>query len=795
MDFKYRTMLKSYFKTAWRNFLKNKLFSAINLIGLSVGIAAVLLIGIYFQNELSYDTFHKNKDSLYRVGFEFFNQGKSLGKGSTYTPPFGPEAQNEFPEIQSFCRISVHHEAFIVKGENKIKSSDICFADSTFFQLFSFKLRSGNPATVLKQPWSIVLTTTMAQKLFGNENAVGKTVRFDGKDDYLVTGVTDAAPLNSQISYDALVSFSTLYKDTAKYFMDWNGGEQYITYLKINNASNAASLEKKFPAFLWKNVNSRLEKRGIKITASLQPLQDVHLKYDGDSDNARTNLYVFGVVAFLILIISCVNYVNLTTAQASSRFKEIGVRKILGGIRKQLTIQFLGESLLITSVAFILSLLIVYAVAPVYSQILGRPFMFSEGSLLFLVLLAFLVILSIGVGAGSYLAFYLSSLNVNKTINAAATKSKHSGFRKGLIIGQFAITTALMTCTLIINMQLQYTKSKSLGFDKEHIIALPLTGDQSKDAAFVLKQQIERFADVEMVSAVSEIPHNGIQRNGFVPEGDTKAIIIHQLDADDDLVNTFRLKMLSGSYFSKDKPTDADGYVINETLAKMLGWADPVGKTISRNGSHKVIGVMQDFIFSSLYEKIGPLIITNHPWQNRYDYLAVRYRSNSPASLVSQIKSSWQNTVIDAPFEYWFLDDAYNNLYKNEERFQRIFFYFSMLSILLSLAGIFGLVTLTIQQSTKEIGIRKVLGAGILDIVKLTTRSYLLLIVAASVLAVPFAWYYMNRWLEDFEYRISLSWWMFVIAGIVTLIIALATVTVQTLKAAQANPVKSLKTE
>jgi len=267
------------------------------------------------------------------------------------------------------------------------------------------------------------------------------------------------------------------------------------------------------------------------------------------------------------------------------------------------------------------------------------------------------------------------------------------------------------------------------------------------------------------------------------------------LDADNDLLKTFRFKMLSGSYFSKDKPTDADGYIINETLAKMLGWADPIGKTISRNGSHKVIGVMQDFIFSSLYEKIGPLIITNHPWQNRYDYLAVRYRSDSPASLLSQIKNSWQNTVIDAPFEYWFLNDAYNNLYKNEEQFHRIFFYFSMLSILLSLAGIFGLVTLTIQQSTKEIGIRKVLGAGMLNIVKLTTRSYLLLIVIASVLAVPFAWYYLNRWLQDFEYRISLSWWMFVIAGIVTLIIALTTVTVQTLKAANANPVKSLKTE
>jgi putative ABC transport system permease protein len=414
---------------------------------------------------------------------------------------------------------------------------------------------------------------------------------------------------------------------------------------------------------------------------------------------------------------------------------------------------------------------------------------------LFLVLVALLVILVLGVGAGSYLAFYLSSLNAQKTLKAAVAKSKHSGFRKGLIVVQFAITTALMTCTLIVNLQLHYTKNKSLGFDKDHIIALPLTGDKTKEAAFVLKQQIATLADVETVSAVSAIPHDGITTNGFVPEGDTKAMMIHQLDADEDLLKTFHFSMLAGNYFSKDRPTDADGYIINETLAKTLGWDDPIGKTISRNGTHKVIGIMKDFIFSSLHQEIGPLIITNQPWQNRFDYLSIRYKSNSPAPLLSQIKDKWQNIVADAPFEYWFLDEAYNNLYKNEERFQRIFFYFSMLSILLSLAGIFGLVTLTIQQRTKEIGIRKVLGAGIIDIVKLTTRSYLLLIFAASAIAVPFAWYYMNHWLQDFAFRIQLSWWMFVIAGLATLMIALVTVSIQTIKAAKENPVKSLRTE
>ena len=788
-------MFKSYFKTAWRNFIRNKLFSFINLVGLSVGIAAVLLIGIYIQNELSYDSFQKNKDSVFRVGYEYFDKGKSMGKGPDFTPPFGPEAKNEFPEIESYCRISDNHEAYLVKGENKLKSSGISYADSTFFKLFSYKLVEGNPVTALKEPFSIVLSRELAQKLFGKQNAIGQTIRMDGKQDYLVTGVADSAPYNSQLSYDALISFATLYKDTVKNYMGWDGGEQYITYLKLHNSSNAASLEKKFPAFLWKKINSSYDKRGIKLIASLQPLQQVHLKYEDDSDNLKTNLYVFGIVAVLILIISCVNYVNLTTVQASSRFKEIGVRKYLGALRKQLILQFLGESLFITVFAFLLSLLIVYLVTPLYARVLGNPLMLSTNSMLFLVLLALFVILIIGVGAGSYLAFYLSSLNVQKTLKAGGAQSKHDFFRKGLIVMQFAITTALMTCTLIVNLQMHYTKNKSMGFDKEHIIALPLTGDKTKDAALVLKQEIERFADVESVTAVSTIPHDGIPNNGFIPEGDTKVMVIHQLDGDEDLLKTFRFKMLSGNFFSKDKPSDADGYIINETLAKTLGWANPIGKTISRNGTHQIIGVVQDFIFASLHHNIGPLIITNRPWLNRFDYLAIRYRSNSPAPLLQQIKKVWQNMDSEAPFEYWFLDEAYNKMYQNEDRFQQIFFYFSLLSILLSLGGIFGLVTLTIQQRTKELGIRKVLGAGIVDILKLTTRSYLILILMASFLAIPFAYYYMNKWLQNFAYRIQLSWWMFIIAGIVTLSIALITVSIQTYKAAKGNPVKSLRTE
>jgi putative ABC transport system permease protein len=750
---------------------------------------------MYIQSELSYDSFHKNKHSIYRLGFEFFNAGKSLGRSPKFTPPFGPGAQSEFPEVKSFCRISEGHESILASEKLKIKSSNIVYADSSFFTMFSYGLPSGNPATVLKQPYSIVLTTSLAHELFGNVSAVGKVIRLDGKDYYTVTGIANAAPDNSQISYDALISFSTLYRDTLNYIMDWNGGNQYITYLQLNNAAAAGALEKKFTAFMWENINSLYAKRGIRIDASLQPLTDVHLKYEDDSENTRTNLYVFAIVAMLILIISSVNYINLTTAQASARFKEIGVRKYLGASRKQLIIQFLGESLLLTFFTFILSIIIVYAVAPIYAQLLGKPLLASSVGMVFFLFPALAVILFIGLGAGSYLAFYLSSLNVYQTLKSANLKRKHAGFRKALIIGQFAITIGLMTCTLIVNFQLRYTKNKSLGFDKDHIIALTLTGDKTRDAASVLKQNISALADVDIVSAVSQIPHDGISVNGFVPEGYNDAMMVHQLDADEDMLKTLRLKMVSGEYFSKNIPSDADGYIINETLAKMLGWEKPLGKTIARDGKHKVVGVVQDFIFSSLHENIGPLIITNHPWQNRFGYLAIRYKSNNPSVLLGKLKNIWGSLAVDAPFDYWFLDEAYDNLYKSEQRFQTLFFYFSILSILLSLAGIFGLVALTIQSRTKEIGIRKVLGAGILDITKVTTGDFLTLIIIASLIAIPVSWYYMNIWLQNFAFRITLNWWMFIIAGTATLMIALITICTQTFIAAKSNPVIALRME
>ena len=577
--------------------------------------------------------------------------------------------------------------------------------------------------------------------------------------------------------------------------MDWNGGEQYITYLQLKGGADAALLQKKLPAFMWKHINEDYSKVSIRIDALLQPLKDIHLYYSDNSATLRTNIYVFSIVAILILLISCVNYINLTTAQAIARFKEIGVRKVLGAGRKQLIKQFLIETVFLTIVAFLISIFLVALLSPVYQQMIGKNLSSLSIHTLPALLLLFLIIMLVGIVAGSYVAFYLSSFNAIRIFRSLMPQTAQSIFRKGLIVAQFVITIGLMACTLMVGLQLRYSKKNNPGFDRDHILVLPLVGETTQESCLLLQQKLSQLSTVRHVSALSEIPYDGITSNGFIPEGDTKAMIIHQLDADENLLKTFNIKLVAGDYFSKDHAIISDGYLINETLANTLGWQNPLGKTISRNGVHKVVGVIKDFHFASLHDKIEPLIITNKPWGNHYSYLAIKYQTNNTQALINEIRQTWKNSLPDAAFDYWFLDNAFNTVYKSEERFQQIFIYFSALSIILSLAGVFGLVALAIKQRTKEFGIRKVMGAGVADIIKLTAKDFGWLIILATITATPLAWYYMNKWLQNFAYRIKISWWVFVICGSAIFIITMVIISFQSIKAAVANPVKSLKTE
>lgn len=785
-------MFRNYLIIAWRNIIKHKTFSFINIGGLAVGITAVFLIGIYIQTEMHYDDFHVKGKQIYRASFEDWQKETDLGSTEEFVAAFAPDAKNELTGIKEFCRIGANNTAYFSADQQKLKVEKISYADSSFFKIFSFKLLAGNPNELLKNPYSVVLNETTASKLFGNKNAIGKAIKLNGKDNYIVTGIVANAPANSHIQFNSLISFSTLYKDSTN-FMGWNGGNQYATYFLLDDAKQ---FERQLPDFMWRHLNKELTaNRGIKIDAHLQPLNKIHLQYSSDSENTKTNFRVFAIIAFLILCVSCINYINLSVAQATARFKEVGVRKVLGAKRKQLIKQFLGESFFVTLIALFIALLLVYLLLPVYRQLLGNELYVTGTVMLAVVLMMIVVILIISAGAGGYIAFYLSSLNPVATLQKAPPKSSRQLFGKVLIVFQFAVTTALMSCTLIVFLQLNYIKNKPVGFDKEKIIVLPLVGNEVQDKAVFLKQQLNSLSDIQNISSLSEMPYDGITNNGFVAEGSNDVLLLHQLDVDEDFLKTFHITLVSGNFFSKEKLTDASGYVINQTLANQLGWKNPLGKTIARNGTHHVIGVINDFNFASLHNKIEPLIITVHPWLNRYGYLAVHYNGEHPAALMQQIKTLWSKTFTDAPFDYWFLDNAFDELYRSEIKFRELFFCFSILSIALSLSGIFGLVLLNIKNRTKEIGIRKVMGAGIADIVGLTSKSFFYLIIGASLIAIPFARYYMNNWLQNFAYRINMQWWMFAVSGITVLFFALLVISLQAIKAAIANPVKSLRTE
>ncbi|WP_028297218.1 ABC transporter permease [Olivibacter sitiensis] len=788
-------MLKNYIKIAWRNLVHNSFFSAINILGMSVGIATVILIGLYLHSELTFDDFQKNGKHIYRAGFSLVKNNEPGMSSAPFIAAFGPAAKETFPEIQRFCRIAADNKAYATSGEISLKLDNINYVDSSFFQLFSFPLLAGNAQTALQNPYSLVLTETTARKLFNDIDVIGKTIQLDGKDNYLITGIAKDAPENSSIQYDALASLSTRYTDSTHYFMGWNGGNQYETYFQLAKGVSPIALERKFVDFMWDKINADYAAFGMRIDVSLQALPDIHLLHSDNATTLRTNLYVFALVTVLILVISCFNYINLSTALASTRFKEIGVRKVLGARRLQLIWQFLGESTLFSTISLLLAFFLVIAIMPIYNSFWERQLSIASFGWFNTILLSMAIVLIVGLGAGAYLSFYLSSLNVIKTMKGAVLKVQQGAFGKALLVFQFAVATLLIGCTLIINLQLRYAKDKPIGFDRHNLLVFPLSGEDVRTKAEILRQQAEQLQGVQQVSLVSEVPYDGITSNGFIPEGSEQPSMFHQWDVDHRVLQTMDMQLVAGTFFSPDKPSDAEGYVINETLAKTLGWRDPIGKTISRDGNHRVIGVVKDFHFASLHDKIAPLIITNRPWQGTFSYMVVRYESGNPSLVLSQVEKVWKDVFSEAAFDFWFMDNVYDYLYKDEQRFQRLFSFFSMLSIILSVSGAFGLLAIAIRSRTKEIGIRKVLGASVSGIVGLLSKDFMKLVLIAVVIASPIAWWTMNRWLEDFAYRIEIQWWMFGLAGLAAVVIALITVSWQAIKAALANPVESLRDE
>lgn len=788
-------MFKNYFLMAFRNLKKHRTYTLINVFGLALGLSATILILIYLQFEISYDRFHENADSIYRVCIRHLRGGISEGETHVFTPPIGPDMKKDFPEVEDFVRMSTLRVAYINVDNKSFKVDRIRYASPRLFEVFRFKLRSGNSQTALVDPFSIVLSERTSERIFGSKDPIGETVQIGAEDLYKVTGIVENPPHNSSIQFNALISFETLYARPIM-AMDWNGGNQIITYVKLGENATAGSVEKKFPDFLWRNINERIAPYGWKNEAYLQPLKKIHFYYDQSSRTALVNFYTFSAVAIFILLIACINFVNLTTARAARRAREVGIRKVIGAHRRNLIRQFLGESLVMTTLAFAVGIGVAFILTPTYNQLLNKELnplellnLTSVFGLLFLILL-------VGMASGVHPAFYLSSFQPVKTLKGVFDSARgKKKFRNALVVFQFVISVTLIICTLLIRNQLRYVKKAELGYNKENMVVIPLADQDLRTKTEEMKADLLSLPGIVQAAASSDVPHNGFTSNGYIPEGYSHSIMIHALDADEHFLKTYGIDLVKGRNFSKEFATDRDAYLINETLAEQLGWDNPLGKTIRRNGDRKVIGVVKDFQFATLHNKIEPLLITNTPWRKEFDYMSIKINTNDIQGTLSSIEGVYKKFSPLIPFEYFFLDDAFDRLYKSEERFEKIFQYFSLLAICIALLGLFSLSAYSAQQKSKGIGIRKVLGASVPQILSLFSRETIVLIVVANALAWPVALLVIQRWLGNFAYRSSISIWAFVLAFSGSLAAAFVTISYQSLKAALKKPADELRTE
>jgi len=788
-------MFKSYFLMAFRNLKKHRAYTLINVFGLAIGLSAAILILLYLQFEISYDRFHENADSVYRVCIRNIREGRLESESYVYTPPIGPDMKKDFPEVEDYVRMSTLRTAYLLVDNEAFNVDRISYVSPSLFEVFSFKLKAGNSLRALADPFTIVLSEQTAERIFGTKDPIGKTIQIGPEDLYRVTGVVENPPPNSTLQFNALISFATLYARPIM-GMDWNGGNQIITYVKLGKNTTASSVEKKFPDFLWRNINEKIAVYGWKNEAYLQPLKKIHFYFDESSRIALVNFYTFSAVAVFILLIACINFVNLTTARGSRRAREVGIRKVIGAHRGNLIRQFLGESVVMTLLAFSVGIGAAFILTPTYNQLLDKelnPVKLLNLTSIFGLLL---LILLVGVASGIHPAFYLSSFQPVKTLkgvfDSARSKKK---FRNTLVVFQFVISVTLIVCTLLIRNQLRYINKVELGYNKENMVVIPLEDQNLRTRTEEVRTSLLSLPGTVQATASSDIPYHGFTSNGYIPEGYTNSIMIHALDADEHFLETYGIELVQGRNFSNEFATDKDAYLINETLARQLEWDDPLGKTIRRNGDREVIGVVKDFQFATLHNTVEPLLITNTPWRNEFYYLSIKINTDDIPGTLGSIEKVFKRFSPLIPFEYFFLDDAFDRVYRSEERFERIFQYFSILAICIALLGLFSLSAYTAQQKSKEIGIRKVLGATVPQILSLFSRETIILIIVANILACPIAFFVIQKWLDQFAYRSSISPLAFALAFVGSMAAAFATISYQSLKAALKKPADELRSE
>ncbi|MEP6748279.1 MAG: ABC transporter permease [Bacteroidota bacterium] len=794
-------MLRNYFNIAIRNLRRHKAFSIINIAGLAVGMAACFLIYLYVHFESSFDNFHSKADRIYRVVTDTRTPSETIEQGIT-TAPISIYTKRDFAEVEDAVRFS-RDEILVSKGNIKFQEKNTVFADSSVFNLFDFPLLYGDKNTAMREPLSVILSQTAAKKYFGNANALGRHVALTGAAvNATVTGVMKDIPANSQIQADMLVSMSSykqLYGQPTS-DSEWTN-HNFYTYLLLKPHTEAKAFEAKLPGFMERHNGSAAKKNQMQDYLHLEPFRDVYLKSkrDGFVTGNINNVYIFSVIAAFILLIACINFINLTTARSAERAKEVGIRKVAGAGRFQLAQQFIGESVIICLIAFILSIILCVLLLPLFNQLAGKEISNNIFNNPWQITGVLFIAVGIGFFAGLYPSVVLSSYKpVNVLKGRFITGTKGMLLRKGLVVFQFTISVVLITGTIIVYLQLAYMRNQDTGFNKNQVMIINTNYDKNN---YAFKESLAGVPGVISTSFSSSVP--GGDYTSAYSEMQNKAGEIQKTNldlfiVDYDYINQYKLKLAAGRSFSREFATDStQAMVINESAAKMLGYTsvkDAVGKKFDQWGRKgKIIGVLKDFHYRSMQENIRPLVMRMDRWSNRL--LSIKISAANVGTAIKEVENKWNELVPNRPFDYYFLDDFLYKQYKTEDNFGDLFLNFAVLAIFISCLGLLGLASYSTLQRTKEIGVRKVLGASVSGIVGLLSKDFIKLVVIAIVIATPLGWLAMSKWLQAFAYKITISWWIFLVSGILAIFVAMAIVSFQAIKAAVANPIKSLRTE
>lgn len=802
-------MFKNYFKITYRNFLRQKVYSMINLSGLAIGIACSILIFIFIYDELSYDTFHSKSDRIYRVLEKFESEG--VGEHSASLPfPTGPALKTDFSRqvehVVRFFNFQSPSLALAYKAAEKgFNESNIFFADSTFFKVFDFELISGDKETALDAPNAILITRSMAKKYFEDEDPMGKTLEFQGNQNLVVKGVLEDTPSNAHFKFDFIVSFSSLKNSFGGgYPRSWYWNPCW-TYIVLEENTTKEEFETQFPDFVLKYFPDFVKN---DITLQLQPIEDIHLQskldYEIAANSDIKNVYIFGIVAVFVLLIAAINFINLSTARANKRAKEVGVRKSLGSAKSQLINQFIFESILYSLLSLVVGVIIVALVLPYFNELTEKTVpifvllepIFSIG----LISLA----LIIGLLSGFYPAFVLSSFKTVEVLKNNHLKTNGISFRRVLVTSQFTISIILIVGAFVVLKQLNYLQNKDAGFDEENVVMIPVIQSPMGQHYETFKTSALQNASVKSMTAVEEIVGAKFQVANYQFEGMDESKPYPRFNVRHDFISTMNIPLVAGRAYDKAIQTDDSlALVVNETLVKNMNWEleDAVGKRFMYRGQMKgkIVGVVKDYNFASKHHPIAPFVITLNTRPQAFNlfikYVAVKVDGTQLENAINSLEEAWSSVLPERPFDFFFLDDSLNNSYKSEQKLSSITLVFSILAIAVACLGLFGLATFNVEQRTKEIGVRKVLGIKTRGILVLLSKEFMYLIGLAFLLAIPLSYYFLNQWLNGFAFRTTIEIWPFIVAGLLTFIVSMVTMIFHALKASYINPIETLKYE